>query len=75
MSENNNNTNEAMDSSDPAASHSNAATSWKLSIKTPKEKRDISIDTSATVQQVSVQNILSHRRALLRLLVEGISGQ
>ena len=61
MSENNNNTNEAMDSSDPAASvsHSHAATSWKLAIKTPKEKKDITIETSATVQQVSVQNILS----------------
>jgi hypothetical protein len=53
MSENNNNTNEAMDSSEHAAA---SVSQWKLSIKTPKDKKDISIETSATVQQVGIEH-------------------
>ena len=71
MSENNNNTNDAMDASDPAA-----ATSWKLAIKTPKEKKDISIETSATVQQVcSIHRTRLVLQAALFFLVEAIGGQ
>lgn len=38
---------------------SQSDTTLKLAIKTPKEKKDISIDASATVKQVNFSRIVS----------------